>query len=226
MKKPSFHSLIKQELVNRFEDVIKNEINEFMTVQSNNEKSFTELRLYIQEIRQNIKHILDDVSKDSEKFVEKVNNEKNEFLKILSEQSKYISNKIKDADIYSQEFDVIKANAINKSQIRTVEDCFKSDIESLKVMLHDLEVKMNEAVVDSSNELEIRINEILIEQERNNNNTNISIVEFYDRIKDYENYVEGYKKELDAIKKKAFIQEKYIEKIMTDLENMNNEAKK
>jgi hypothetical protein len=52
------------------------------------------------------------------------------------------------------------------------------------------------------------------------------ISRYEEKIKFFELNVEGYLKDLQAVKKKAFIQEKYIEKIMTDLDQMKNEGTK
>lgn len=226
MAKANFHSLIKQELVNRFEDVVKNELREFSSIQKNNEKTFSEIKNNINDIQEKFRVFQSEVKKDSDTIIDKVKSEKLDFIHASTLQLIEINRSFEKIQKQWIQFCEIKENIAQKQDLMILKNNVESQLSKIYVIINDKEKHVYYSISEYIKQIEsIKSNHLFFE---NNiiEKFNKIISDYEEKIKNFEINVEGYLKDLQSTKKKAFIQEKYIEKIMTDLEKLKNEATK
>lgn len=226
MKKPSFQHLIKQELVNRFQDVVKNELNHFESIHKNNEKTFSELKKSIQSLGEGFSVFQELINKNSNEFVNKLNVDKNSFIDTCTSMLIKINKSFEEAQKQFQRLSNEKENLANKNDIDVVHRKIADEIATVRVILYDKERDLRYEISNCLKEIMKIRSDYDFFQNNIVSQFDKIISRYEEKIKFFELNVEGYLKDLQAVKKKAFIQEKYIEKIMTDLDQMKNEGTK
>lgn len=226
MAKNNFHSLIKQELVNRFEDVVKNEIREFMQVKSNLDSTISELRNSIDGINGNLKSFNDYSNKNCDRVLDKVVSEKNEFISACTDQLKKSNTTLDEIGIELDQFYQIKNNVSHKSEVSRIHEQIEDELNKLKVLINNKEFNLQYKISECMKQIDQIRESYALYQDKVCSKLDSSIHDFCDKIKNFEINVDGYLKDLQAVKKKAHIQEKYIESIFTRLEHLEEKANK
>lgn len=226
MAKANFHSLIKQELVNRFEDVVKNELREFSLTQQNNEKKFSEIKNNLNNLKDYIGLTIQENNKRSDNVIDKVKSDKIEFINECTTRLIQINKILNSVENELSSLNEIKENTVLKQDVMILKNSIISQLERIYILINDKEQNIYHSISEIIKKIhDIESNyELFVDKITQRFNKIIS--DFEERIKTFEINVQGYLQDLQAVKKKAFIQEKYIEKILTDLENMKNEASK
>lgn len=220
MRGNSFRDLIKEELVNRFEDVVKNEINEFRKSQENISNRFNKIESDIESFRKEIQGVRDCISFKCDELYLKYEQNKNSIEKSFDEQRKFI--RINSDAITAH----IKENSRNLESFADQSNVEKS-FKSIKVEIKNIQNALHRAKEEAKNEnftlktalqeyLEVKIT--CLKNELSDLAKNFSDVK--SKISCFSVDNEGFLRELKCCKKEAFVQEKKIENIYTLIERL------
>jgi len=220
MRGNNFRDLIKEELINRFEDVVKNEINEFRKSQDNISSRFIQIESDIESFRKEIKGVRDYISFKCDEICLKYEQDKNNLEKSFDEQRKFI--RVNSDAITTH----IKENLSNLESFADQSNVEKS-FDSVKVEIKDLKNELHRAKEEAKNE-DFILKTVL--QDYFDVKSNFLKDELSDLAKDFSDVKskiscfsvdnEGFLRELKCCKKEAFVQEKKIENIYTLIERL------
>lgn len=219
--KNNFRELIKEELVNRFESVVTNEINEFQKIKSEifNRLDSIDKGQKLFDYRLTILKNDNDTSYND--VIEKFHNEKKTLSDNFEDQRRHIRTTKQDISNHVDNSNLILDKVVLVNKFDSVTKDLEEQINDLEVYLHDQNVLIKEHIYENICDLR---NEFNVDNESSKIVVNLLLNRINELNRKMEEVLvsnEGFIKELEAVKKKAFIKEKKIENIYFVLDQIN-----
>lgn len=220
MRGSNFRDLIKDEMVNRFQDVITNEINEYREA-----KKETAIRISSLEIR--LESICESLSSLKEQASEMYNNISDLFLKekeklqeSFDEQRRFIRSNSDAIKSHIKESIEQSQSLISKEKFCVFAERIENEIKSIKLKNFDAKSETESNLHAIKEHIKLFVYQ---ESDRCFKNTDF----FLKVVEDYKNQIaslkvsnDGFVTELESCKKRIFVQQKNIENLYTQIEKL------
>lgn len=224
MIKKSFSNLIREELVKRFESVVKDQINENEQRFKAFSKRLDELEGFLKshdismrDLRKSVAHLENELNKKENEFKTAIKQDQDEKTSHLKAQSNKIfsicedmKNKIKNM-LGNSEFSDFKRminESFQKERYKT-----EYDVKNILKMIYELDDEMEKHRAQMN--LNFEKSELIclkaLESSKN-------------ELKAFLDEKDGFKREMEIVKKSIFIVEKKIENIYTLIDRIKNES--
>jgi hypothetical protein len=220
MRGNNLRDLIKEELVNRFEDVVKNEINEFRKSQDAISSRFTKIESDIELFRKEIKGIRDYISFKCDELYLKYEQNKNSIEKSFDEQRKFIRINSDAITAHIKENSRLLESFADQSKVEKSFESVKAEIKNIQNGLHRAkeEAKNEDFALKTVLQEYSDVKSNFLKDELSDLANNFSDVK--SKISCFSVDNEGFLRELRCCKKEAFVQEKKIENIYSLIERL------
>ena len=220
MRGNNFRDLIKEELVNRFEDVVKNEINEFRKSQDNISSRFIQIESQLKLLHSEVKYLKDFVTKKCEDVYIKCEQDKNNLEKSFDEQRKFIRVNSDAITTHIKENSHILESFADQSNVEKSFEFVNVEIKGIKNELHRAkeEAKNEDFILKTVLQGYFDVKSNFLQDELSDLAKDFSDVK--SKISCFSVDNEGFLRELKCCKKEAFVQEKKIENIYTLIERL------
>lgn len=217
MRGNNFRDLIKDEMVNRFQDVVRNEINQYnLEKQESNirlnriELQLTALSEYLDALKYEVSQMFDDVSN---LFL----TEKTALLFDFDEQRRFIRLNSDAITSHIKESNTKMSECVRKDEFEHVFLSIQDKIRDINISAHNEKEKICEILHKLKNEIADTIFEESKKHEKNFDNFLTVLEEQEKEIESLYESRETFTRELAFCKKKAFVQEKNIENLYTQI---------
>jgi len=220
MKKSNFGLLLKEEMVSRFDSVLRSQIQEFDRTKENIQQNLDRLEKNILVVK-NYCDAINDTAEDCKKEVSTYFlKQKDSFDETVTTQIKYVRSIGDNVQFHLKQLNDTMSKAV-------LFENFNKEITQNYLEHNQINLKIHKSEQKSIEYCEKKIDGLLTEQNNKNNylqvlidnlrllfNTNLNVTE------ELTQKVDSFNREMNVLKKSVFIIEKNIENIYTLIERM------
>lgn len=226
MQKINFSTLIKEELVKRFESVVTNEINMYRNAQLDLLNKFSSLENELSLLRKELSFLKDINDKSYNDVVTKFITEKNNLKEEFDEQRRFIRENISTVDRLVNSVTKKVSNFVDNIKFDEFMDETNYAISQTNVEINDCNEKIYSFISETEKELRKDLFSNLDNQQFVVNKLTKAIDEFRLNLNECFTSNEAFIKELQAHKRTVFVQEKKIENLYTLIERLEKRITK
>ena len=216
----NFGHLIKQELVSRFESVVKNELDSFANDKSQINEALSKLQEELRCVREEVKALRKDMQSNLKIVADSFVAEKKKLQDEFEEQRRYLRI---CTDLVNKQLKFMNESISQFVSTQTLDEA----LESVKVWLLHAEFKIHE----SKKDLQVELHDTKTKLEHSFKSEVDSCLEkvqfltksmdsYSTRVNDFITSNEGFSKEILIYKKTLFIMEKHIEDLYTQISRL------
>lgn len=215
-------NLIKQELVNQFENVVKNEIRSYEISVASTDNSIKEIHKKLESIQSEQEEIKAKSTFLYLETLKKFNEEKQEMLSSFEEQRRFIRDSSKKLQVALVDFEEMISNLVSKEELSEIKNIFLKDMSDVHKKIASVSEDMSKDIHNSYCE-----NRSYIHKQAEQANCEKEKV--YQEIETIKFDLDCFKvdsigvlREIQVYKKSMFIIEKKIENLYTKLDRIQN----
>lgn len=225
MKRNNFSQLIKEEMVNRFEAVISNEIAEYKNSRNELIGKLDKLEKEVKGLKDDINYAITKCDDNSKEVIVNFYREKELLKEEFEEQRRYIRENIKETRSFISDAKNKIDGMASQEEVNANISKLYHEIQQMKIDAHEESKRLLVHLEDAFSILHERFGKEIQLICNKFGNIEESLKEY--RLKLSEFYVlnESYLKELNEQKKKTFIQEKKIENLYTLIQRIEKRMK-
>lgn len=216
----SFKSLIKDELVKRFQDLTRDEIRKYESEILENNKKFNLINTSLTDVFEQQKEILTLLQNIKADCKQEIVKEKNDLFEKFECQRRHVNEKIKSIESATKDLFNSCEKYVNKNEFLEQVSILQSQMINIGLNAEKEKKKLCEFIHEIKEELTDLICDL-------QDFVNKKLLEFNDKFDELREIVEtnkidstGLLKELQVFKKSVFIIEKNIENIYTKIERL------
>lgn len=221
--KNNFSQLIKEELVSRFQDVVKNEINEYKNNHSQTTLKFLSLEKEISELRKKI-DLFDE--KNSQKITsihENFEDKRSNLISEFDEQRRMIRSSVNEIKNYMDKVNDLIKDVVKLEDLSNIIKKINQEILQIKVEFFSDKNKIISLIEDAKSEVKKCFNNEIEKRHEKIDFLKSYVDGMMQKFEDCKNTNESFLREITIYKKSIFIIEKKIENIYTLIERFKGE---
>ncbi len=221
MKKSNFSQLIREELVKRFEGVVRNEINSYQNAQTNFIKKLEDLGKELQSLKNELQFLKTDSDKSYNDIITKFVTEKKSLKEEFDDQRRYIKTSIAESEKFIKEANEKIDNHVAVESLNDLIHGINEEICYLKVSQHAYEKMVEKMIYEAKVDIIERLEEINSVNKDQLDKFSKIIDDYKTKVSEYYVSNEGFLRELNCHKRVVFIQEKKIENLYTLIDRLD-----